>query len=267
MINQIPISKEHENGDGGLGETLRTRGLFAFYGKQQVLRDVSLTMRENRVTAIIGPPGSGKSTFVRCLNRMHEILPGARMEGSVELGGQDVYRIDPIDVRRAIGMVFSRPNPFPSMCIFDNVAAGLRINGVRNRPRIAEQVERSLRLANLWEDVKDRLQLSSQGLSRGQQQCLCIARALALQPAVLLMDEPTSTLDPISTLRIEELIEQIKSSHTIVMVTHNLQQAARVADDTAFFLDGELIEHGGTSEIFTNPVDKRTEDYVTGRFG
>lgn len=246
---------------------MRTRGLSAFYGKLQVLRDVSLTMNENRVTAVIGPPGCGKSTFVRCLNRMHEILPGARMEGAVELGGQDVYKLDAIDVRRTIGMVFQRPNPFPTMSIFDNVAAGLRLNGVHNRPRIAEQVERSLHLANLWEDVKDRLQLSSAGLARGQQQRLCIARALAIEPSVLLMDEPTSTLDPISTLRIEELIEQIKSRYTIVIVTHNLQQAARVANDTAFFLDGELIEHGSTSEIFTNPGDKRTEDYVTGRFG
>lgn len=250
-----------------MGKAVVAKEVSAFYGNHQILHHVTLDMPANQVTAIIGPSGCGKSTFIRCLNRMHETVANARMTGRVELDGADLYDMDPVDVRRVIGMVFQRPNPFPTMSVFDNVAAGLRLNGVRNRARIAEQVEKSLRMSALWDEVKDRLQASSLSLSGGQQQRLCIARALAVEPAVLLMDEPASALDPISTLRIEELIEEIKSQYTIVIVTHNLQQAARVADTTAFFLAGEIVEHGRTSDIFTNPGDKRTEDYVTGRFG
>ena len=250
-----------------MGKTVLAQNLSAYHGKRQTLRGVTLEVPANQVTAVIGPSGCGKTTFIRCLNRMHETNPFARVAGQVLLDGEDVYKMDAVLVRRMIGMVFQRPNPFPTMSIFDNVAAGLRLYGVRNRARIAEQVERSLRMAALWDEVKDQLQASSLGLSGGQQQRLCIARALAVEPSVLLMDEPASALDPISALRIEELIEEIKARYTIVIVTHNLQQAARVADRTAFFLAGEIVECGRTSAIFTAPSDKRTEDYVTGRFG
>jgi phosphate transport system ATP-binding protein len=226
-------------------------------------------MAPREVTAIIGPSGCGKSTFVRCINRMHEVVPGAGVEGCILVEGHDVYgeHVDPVQVRRRIGMVFQRPNPFPTMTIFDNVAAGLRLAGVRDRARLSEAVERALEQAALFDEVKDFLDRPGSGLSGGQQQRLCIARALAVQPEVLLMDEPCSALDPIATARIEELILELKRDLTVVIVTHNMQQAARVSESTGFFLLGELVEFGQTKTVFTNPRDKRTEDYITGRFG
>jgi phosphate transport system ATP-binding protein len=241
----------------------------AWFGQHQALYGISMTMSANRVTAIIGPSGCGKSTFVRCLNRMHETVPGARVEGSIRLAGMDVYNgTSAVEVRRRIGMVFQKPNPFPTMSIYDNVAAGLKLNGFSNRRELDRIVEQALRSAALWEEVKDQVhKKSGASLSGGQQQRLCIARALAVEPEVLLMDEPASALDPISTGKIEELIFQLKERYTVVLVTHNMQQAARVADDTAFFLMGRLIECDTTQKIFTTPADKRTEDYITGRFG
>ncbi|PWI57922.1 phosphate ABC transporter ATP-binding protein [Sulfoacidibacillus thermotolerans] len=250
-----------------MGEALAAIDLSASFGTHKVLHHVSLQMPANCVTAIIGPPGSGKSTFIRCLNRLHETVPRATMSGTVLLGDEDVYRMDAITARQKIGMVFAQPNPFPTMSIFENVAMGIQLRDGKRQTYLSEEVERALVIANLWSEVKDRLKESSSKLSAGQQQRLCIARALALQPAVLLMDEPASVLDPFSTLRIEELIDELKDRYTIVIVTHNLQQAARVADRTAFFLAGEMIEQGTTTELFTTPNDKRTEDYVTGRFG
>ncbi|UOF91432.1 phosphate ABC transporter ATP-binding protein PstB [Fodinisporobacter ferrooxydans] len=246
---------------------ITVRDLQAWYGALHILKGISMDIAANEATAIIGPSGCGKSTFIRCLNRMHESIGGTKVTGDVKLGDQDIYSLDPVDVRRTIGMVFQKPNPFPTMSIFENVAAGLKINGIRNKSEIQERVEKSLRMAALWEEVKDRLHASGMSLSGGQQQRLCIARALAIEPQVLLMDEPASALDPISTLRIEELVDQLKSDYTIVIVTHNMQQAARIADKTAFFLNGELIEYGKTTDLFTSPQDKRTEDYITGRFG
>ena len=243
------------------------RALNAWFKTNHALRNVSLTVPENSVLAIIGPSGCGKSTFVRCLNRMHELVPGARQSGKVLVDGQDLHakRVDPVNLRRRVGMVFQRANPFPTMSIFDNVVAGLKLNGVQgDYPGL---VENSLRQAALWDEVKDRLRHSALSLSGGQQQRLCIARALAVEPEVLLMDEPASALDPIATARIEELIRELRESLTIVIVTHNMQQAARVSDATAFFYMGELIEHGATEQIFTNPRESRTEDYVTGKFG
>jgi phosphate transport system ATP-binding protein len=246
---------------------IEVRGLNAWFKGTHALKDVSLAVPENTVLAIIGPSGCGKSTFVRCINRMHELVPGARQSGEVRVDGQDLHgrRVDPVDLRRRVGMVFQRPNPFPTMSIFDNVVAGLRLNGIRGNQ--AELAEKSLRQAALWEEVKDRLQHSALSLSGGQQQRLCIARSLAIEPEVLLMDEPASALDPIATAKIEELIHELRESLTIVIVTHNMQQAARVSDATAFFYLGELIEHGPTEQIFTNPRETRTEDYVTGKFG
>jgi phosphate transport system ATP-binding protein len=243
-------------------------GLQAYYGAVRAIKDVTIEYVPNRVTAMIGPSGSGKSTVLRCLNRMHEEIPGARAEGTVMLDADDIYgpTADVVAVRRAIGMVFQKPNPFPTMSIFDNVAAGLKLNGVKGVD-LKERVEESLRGASLWEEVKDRLSEPGIGLSGGQQQRLCIARTIAVQPQVILMDEPCSALDPIATLKIEELIDDLKQRFTIVIVTHNMQQAARVADTTAFFLEGELIEHASTGEVFTNPSDSRTEEYVTGKFG
>jgi phosphate transport system ATP-binding protein len=243
-------------------------GLDAFYGAGHAIKDVSIEYVPNKVTAMIGPSGSGKSTVLRCLNRMHEEIPGARAEGQVLLDAQDIYgpSVDVVAVRRAIGMVFQKPNPFPTMSIFDNVAAGLKLNGVKGVD-LKERVEQSLRGASLWEEVKDRLGEPGIGLSGGQQQRLCIARTIAVEPQVILMDEPCSALDPIATLKIEELIADLKQRFTIVIVTHNMQQAARVADTTAFFLEGELIEHAPTNEVFTKPSDTRTEEYVTGKFG
>ena len=249
--------------------------LNVYYGDFKAVEGVSMTVEPRSVTAFIGPSGCGKSTFLRTLNRMHEVTPGGRVEGKVMLDDQDLYApsMDPVHVRRTVGMVFQRPNPFPTMSIFDNVAAGLRLNGVKNRSTLEGIVEKSLRGANLWNEVKDRLNKPGAGLSGGQQQRLCIARAIAVQPQVLLMDEPCSALDPISTLAIEELIIRLKSEYTIVIVTHNMQQAARVSDRTAFFNikatgePGKLIELDDTAKIFNNPSMKATEDYISGRFG
>jgi phosphate transport system ATP-binding protein len=246
-----------------------------FYGSFHAVADVSLTVEPRTVTAFIGPSGCGKSTFLRTLNRMHEVIPGAHVTGSIALDGTDLYAsgVDPVAVRRVVGMVFQRPNPFPSMSIFDNVASGLRLNGVKNKSVLADAVERSLVAANLWNEVKDRLGRAGIGLSGGQQQRLCIARAIAVEPQVLLMDEPCSALDPISTLAIEDLISELKQNYTIVIVTHNMQQAARVSDRTGFFnlqatgRPGHLIEMDDTTKIFSNPGEKATEDYISGRFG
>ena len=235
-----------------------------WFGSNHALKDISMKIKPRQVTAIIGPSGCGKSTFIRCLNRMHEVVPGARMEGQILLDGANIFELDPVLLRRRIGMVFQKAQPFPTMSIFDNVAAGLRLNGTTNRSQLAAVVEKSLKRAALWEEAKDSLDKPGTGLSGGQQQRLCIARALAVSPAILLMDEPCSALDPIATAKIEELILDLKKNYTIVIVTHNMQQAARVSDETAFFLLGDLIEFGNTKQIFTNPKDKRTEDYITG---
>jgi len=250
----------------GLGVELEQ--LRAFYGDSEQVKGIDLEFHANEVTAIIGPSGCGKSTMIRCINRMHEEIPGARAEGRVRLDGFDVYdsSVDVVAVRRAIGMVFQKPNPFPTMSVYDNVAAGLRLSSGR-RGDIRAKVDSALRSAGLWDEVADRLAEPGAGLSGGQQQRLCIARSLAVDPEVILMDEPCSALDPIATLKIEELIDQLKTRVTIVIVTHNMQQAARVADRTAFMLDGKLVEVGPTQEIFTNPTDPRTEEYVTGKFG
>ncbi|MGZ4269903.1 MAG: phosphate ABC transporter ATP-binding protein PstB [Solirubrobacteraceae bacterium] len=250
------------------GHAVALRGLSAYYGATPAVRGVDLDYAANRVTAMIGPSGCGKSTLVRCINRMHEEIPGARAEGTVTLDDVDLYGpgIDVVSVRRAIGMVFQKPNPFPTMSIFDNVAAGLRLTGTKGID-VKERVETSLRGAGLWEEVKDRLGDRGAGLSGGQQQRLCIARTIAVEPEVILMDEPCSALDPIATLKIEELIDDLKQRYTIVIVTHNMQQAARVADTTAFMLHGEMIEHGPTEKIFSTPDDSRTEEYITGKFG
>ncbi len=250
------------------GPRVALKRLDAFYGETKAVKDVELTFEPNTVTALIGPSGCGKSTLVRCINRMHEEIPHARAEGEVLLEDRDLYGddVDVVAVRRAVGMVFQKPNPFPTMSIFDNVAAGMRLTGGRGHD-LRQRVERSLRGAGLWEEVKDRLDTPGMGLSGGQQQRLCIARTVAVEPQVILMDEPCSALDPIATLKIEELIEELKTRYTIIIVTHNMQQAARVADTTAFMLSGELVEHAPTDTIFTNPSDERTEQYVTGKFG
>jgi phosphate transport system ATP-binding protein len=245
------------------------RGMDFYYGDRRVLEQISVQIRPNEVTALIGPSGCGKSTFLRTLNRMNDIVPGTRMEGAVTIDGQDIYApsVDVVDLRRRVGMVFQRSNPFPKS-VFDNVAYGLRINRLtRSREELGGRVEASLKSAALWDEVKDRLHTSALSLSGGQQQRLCIARALAVEPEILLMDEPASALDPIATQRIEELIYQLKTRYTIVIVTHNMQQAARVSDVTAFFWLGKLIECGRTDKMFTAPSEKLTEDYVTGRFG
>jgi len=249
------------------GHAITLRKLSAFYGETHAVKEVDLDYAANRVTAMIGPSGCGKSTLVRCINRMHEEIPGARATGEVRLDDLDLYDdgVDVVSVRRAVGMVFQKPNPFPTMSIYDNVAAGLRLSGTRGDTR--ERVEQSLSRAGLWEEVKDRLNQPGIGLSGGQQQRLCIARTIAVEPEVILMDEPCSALDPIATLKIEELIHDLKRRYTIVIVTHNMQQAARVADTTAFMLAGEMIEHAATDKIFSTPDDSRTEDYVTGKFG
>jgi len=252
-----------------MADGLQVTDLNAWFGARHVLKDISLRAPANGVTALIGPSGCGKSTFVRCLNRMHEVVPGARSTGQVLLDGEDLYGpgVDPVMVRRRIGMVFQKPNPFPTMSIFGNVAAGLRLAGIRDKDAVYEVVERALRQAALWDEVKDELHKSGSSLSGGQQQRLCIARAVAVQPEVLLMDEPCSALDPIATARIEELILELKKELTLIIVTHNMQQAARVSEWTGFFLMGELIEFGVTRELFTAPREKKTEEYITGRFG
>jgi phosphate transport system ATP-binding protein len=253
-----------------MADKIVTQHLTAWFGASRGVHDINMNIQENQITAIIGPSGCGKSTFVRTLNRMHEVVAGARADGEVLLDGENIYApdVDPVQVRRRIGMVFQKPTPFPTMSIEDNVAAGLKLNGIGvNGAKKNEVVERCLRQAALWEEVKDRLRAPGGSLSGGQQQRLCVARALAVEPEVLLMDEPCSALDPISTARIEELLLELKANYTIVIVTHNMQQAARTADMTAFLYAGELIEYGETRQIFTNPNRRETEDYITGRFG
>ena len=247
---------------------IEVKQLSAYFGANQVLKQINFNVRPKEATAIIGPSGCGKSTFIRCLNRMHEVVPNAKIEGNILLDGRDIYKnTDIIDLRRRVGMVFQRPNPFPTFSIYDNVAAGLKLTGRRKKKDLDAAVEQSLVKAALWDEVKDKLKQSGVSLSGGQQQRLCIARALAVKPDVLLFDEPCSALDPISTAKIEELIQDLKNNYTIVIVTHNMQQAARVSDYTGFFLLGELIEFDKTEKIFEVPKDKRTEDYITGRFG
>ena len=259
-----------------MAKRIDAKNLNIYYGKFKAVGDVNLTIEPRSVTAFIGPSGCGKSTVLRTLNRLHEVISGARVEGEVLLDGEDIYgsSVDPVDVRRTIGMVFQRPNPFPTMSIYENVVAGLKLQGGRrSKSELDATVERSLRSANLWEEVKDRLAKPGGGLSGGQQQRLCIARAIAVEPQVLLMDEPCSALDPISTLAIEDLIQQLKERYTIVIVTHNMQQAARVSEKTAFFnltgvgQPGQLVEMDDTQRIFSNPSEQRTEDYISGRFG
>jgi phosphate transport system ATP-binding protein len=247
---------------------IATQNLKAWFGPSQALKGITLAIARGQVTAVIGPSGCGKSTFVRCLNRMHEVVSGARVEGSVTIRGRNIYEdgINPVQVRRTVGMVFQRPNPFPTMSIRENVLAGMRLQGV-NIKNSAERVERALVQAALWEEVKDALDRSGASLSGGQQQRLCIARALALEPSVILMDEPCSALDPVATAKVEELIQTLKGRFTIVIVTHNMQQAGRISDSTAFFYMGELIEHDATTALFTKPSKQQTEDYITGRFG
>jgi phosphate transport system ATP-binding protein len=258
-----------------MAKSIDLSGMNAFYGNFLAVEDVSMTIEARSVTAFIGPSGCGKSTVLRTLNRMHEVIPGARVEGKILLDGEDIYAstVDPVNVRRTIGMVFQKPNPFPTMSIYDNVVAGLKLAGRMKKSTLDDVAEKSLRSANLWEEVKDRLNKPGASLSGGQQQRLCIARAIAVEPQVLLMDEPCSALDPISTLAIEDLIGQLKERYTIVIVTHNMQQAARVSDRTGFFnlaavgKPGKLIEMDDTQKIFSNPSNKKTEDYITGRFG
>ena len=253
MSNKIKVKVEHLN---------------LYYGENHALKDVNMDIQENAVTAFIGPSGCGKSTFIKTLNRMNDLVDGVRIDGNVLLDGEDIYdpSVDTTILRKKVGMVFQQPNPFP-MSIYDNIAYGPRVHGIRDKKRLDQIVEESLRGAAIFDEVKDRLKKSAMGLSGGQQQRICIARALAVQPEVLLMDEPTSALDPISTAKIEELMEDLKKKYTVIVVTHNMQQATRVSDQTAFFLVGEMVEFGDTKQIFSYPQDKRTEDYITGRFG
>ncbi|GAA0722256.1 phosphate ABC transporter ATP-binding protein PstB [Clostridium malenominatum] len=246
---------------------IEVKDLDLYYGTHQALKKINLNIDKNQVTALIGPSGCGKSTFLRTINRMNDLIAGVKIDGKVLYNGKDVYKeFDEIELRKVIGMVFQKPNPFP-MSIYDNVAYGPRIHGIKNKSKLDEIVEESLKGSALWEEVKDRLKKSALGLSGGQQQRLCIARTLAVEPEIILMDEPTSALDPISTLKIEELMESLKKEYTVIVVTHNMQQAGRVSDNTAFFLNGEIVEFGKTEDIFYKPRDKRTEDYITGRFG
>jgi phosphate transport system ATP-binding protein len=253
-----------------LDNAIEVKKLSAWFGDHQVLREITMGIRRNSVTSVMGPSGCGKSTFIRCLNRMHDLTPGFRMTGEVLFDGRNVIseKVDPVFLRRKVGMVFQQPNPFPRMSVFANVAVGLRFNGKgKSKSEIVEVVERSLRMAALWDEVKDHLDQMGSSLSGGQQQRLCIARALAVEPEVLLMDEPCSALDPVSTSKIEDLIEDLSEKYTIVVVTHNMQQAARISDSVAFFLLGELVEMDKSAKMFTNPSDRRTEEYITGRFG
>ena len=266
IINQTDsINKISE--DKNRGKTIiDVMNLSAYFGKTKVLKEISLSIPKNKVVAIIGPSGCGKSTFLRSINRMHEVV-GGTITGEIFLDGNNIMKFDPVLLRRKVGMVFQKPNPFPTMSIFNNVVAGLRLNGVRNKNKLTEVVEQSLKQVALWDEVKDSLNESGADISGGQQQRLCIARAIAIKPEVILMDEPASALDPISTAKIEELIHYLKEEYTIVIVTHNMQQAARVSDMTAFLYMGELVEFGPTAKIFTNPSVKKTEDYISGRFG
>ena len=246
---------------------IQVRNLDLFYGENQALKKINIDLEENKVTAFIGPSGCGKSTFLRTLNRMNDLIDNVKISGEVLVDGEDIYKSsDVIALRTKVGMVFQKPNPFP-MSIYDNIAYGPRLHGVRDKKTLDEIVERSLKDAALWDEVHDRLKKSALGLSGGQQQRLCIARTIAVSPEIILMDEPTSALDPISTSKMEELMDELKKKYTVVIVTHNMQQAGRIADKTAFFLSGEIIEYGNTEDIFYNPRDKRTEDYITGRFG
>ena len=251
-----------------MNDIITVKDLQLWYGQTKALKGVSMNIPEKSITALIGPSGCGKSTFLKTLDRMNDLIPGVRIEGEVKYNGQDIFApsVDVNELRREIGMVFQKPNPFP-MSIYDNIAYGPRTHGIKNRAKLDEIVEKSLRGAAIWDEVKDRLRKNALGLSGGQQQRLCIARALAVEPEVLLMDEPTSALDPISTSKIEELAMELKEKYTIVIVTHNMQQAVRISDHTAFFLLGELVEYGETEKLFSQPQDKRTEDYITGRFG
>ncbi len=278
LLMETPVQAESIRTQDGSGEreaepaspvAFQVRDLSIWYGAKQAVSNASLDILRNHVTAIIGPSGCGKSTFLRCLNRMHELVPNTRVEGRILFEGSDLYEasVDPVTIRRRIGMVFQKSNPFPTMSIQENVVVGLRLNGVRNRKILDEQTEKALRMAALWDEVKDDLRKPGMSLSGGQQQRLCIARAIAVEPEVLLMDEPASALDPIATMKVEELIDELKQKYTIVIVTHNMQQAGRVSDQTAFFYMGRLIEMGNTTQIFTNPREKKTEDYITGRFG
>jgi phosphate transport system ATP-binding protein len=268
-MNWMDVLDEAPPAETGPVRGIEVSDLDAWFGQLQALRGVTMVAEPKSVTSIIGPSGCGKSTLIRCLNRLHEEVPGARVSGKVLFDGQDIYApdIDPVEVRRRIGMVFQRPNPFPTMSVLDNAVAGLKLAGGSSRSELKRRGEAALQRAGLWDEVKDRLEEPGSKLSGGQQQRLCIARALAVEPEVLLMDEPASALDPASTLRIEELIEELKVDYTVVLVTHNMQQAARVADWTLFLLYGEVVEYGRTRKIFTSPDDKRTEDYITGRFG
>lgn len=246
---------------------IKTEELNLYYGNVKALKNINIDIEKNKVTALIGPSGCGKSTFLRTLNRMNDLIDSVKIEGSVYYEEKDIYKdYDVIDLRKKIGMVFQNPNPFP-MSIYDNIAYGPRIHGIKTKEKLDQIVEKSLKGAALWEEVKDRLKKNALGLSGGQQQRLCIARTLAVEPEILLMDEPTSALDPISTLKIEELMDELKNKYTVIIVTHNMQQAGRISDNTAFFLNGEIIEVGKTEELFYKPKDKRTEDYITGRFG
>jgi phosphate transport system ATP-binding protein len=262
---EITVSLEQTRSDA----KMQSIALNAWFGTKQVLRDINLAVKTNAVTAIIGPSGCGKSTFIRCLNRMHELVPSAKVSGQVLLDGKNIYsrEIDPVHMRRRVGMVFQKPNPFPTMSIYDNVAAGLRLTGARKGQDLDEIVKRSLQQATLWDEVKEDLKKPGTSISGGQQQRLCIARAIALKPEVILMDEPCSALDPIATAKIEELIVQLKNDYTVVIVTHNMQQAARVSDFTAFMYLGELVEFGDTPSMFENPKSELTEKYITGEFG
>ena len=246
---------------------IQVRNLELFYGDNKALKNINLDIESKKVTALIGPSGCGKSTFLRTLNRMNDLIDNVKITGEITIGGKNIYKdIDEIDLRKKVGMVFQKPNPFP-MSIYDNVAYGSRIHGVKDKKTLDGIVEKSLKGAALWDEVKDRLKKSALGLSGGQQQRLCIARTIAVSPEIILMDEPTSALDPISTIKMEELMYELKKKYTVVIVTHNMQQAGRIADKTAFFLSGEVVEYGDTSDIFYKPRDKRTEDYITGRFG